>query len=172
MQHRNAFLWYDWSDFQLLCKAARKTNTGSLTSLHCLRQADRDLSLTLGNTRQKSCQDNAWQDIALLFSFASIKQVCVNDKAMQRVGRALLALWEKWKSPGAEQDLTWLVVGCRQQQQVSVLDLEWHVRRGILTHWNCLLPSSEWNGLEDGQLYGDLVSNFGNYLCPHLRACW
>ena len=84
---------------------ARKTNTASLTSLHRLKQADRDLSLTLGNTRQKSCQDNARQDIALLFSFASIKQVCVKDKAMQRVGRAL-ALWEKWKSPGAEQDLT------------------------------------------------------------------
>ena len=84
---------------------ARKTNTASLTSLHRLKQADRDLSLTLGNTRQKSCQDRPRQDITLLFSFASIKQVCVNDKAMQRVGRAL-ALWEKWKSPGAEQDLT------------------------------------------------------------------
>ena len=38
---------------------ARKTNTASLTSLHRLKQADRDLGLTLGNTRQKSCQDNA-----------------------------------------------------------------------------------------------------------------
>ena len=80
---------------------ARKTNTASLTSLHRLKQADRDLSLTLGNRRQKSCQDNTRQDTALLLSFASIKQVCVKDKAMQRG-----ALGEKWKSPGAEQDLT------------------------------------------------------------------